>query len=145
MLERGATTVWEAWNGIDRDGQPHESLNHYSKGAVIAFLHEYVAGIRPASAGYDRVDIRPQIDARLTWAEGTLLTRHGLIRSRWEVRDDQIDITVRLPAHTSGTLLLPDGTQRELGGGDAAFTVGRPRPGQRIPYPDTRRGLTLRG
>ncbi|GAA4343922.1 family 78 glycoside hydrolase catalytic domain [Microbacterium rhizosphaerae] len=145
MLERGATTVWEAWNGIDRDGDPHESLNHYSKGAVIAFLHEYVAGIRPASAGYDRVDIRPQIDARLTWAEGTLLTRHGLIRSRWEVRDDQIDITVRLPAHTSGTLFLPDGTQCELGGGDAVFTVARPRPGQRIPYPDTRRGLTLRG
>ena len=25
---------------------PFESLNHYSKGAVVSFLHQYVAGIR---------------------------------------------------------------------------------------------------
>ncbi len=45
MVERGATTVWEIWEGIDADGHPHESLNHYCKGAVISFLHNYVAGI----------------------------------------------------------------------------------------------------
>ena len=46
MIDRGATTVWERWNGVDADGVPFESLNHYSKGAVIMFLHRYVAGIR---------------------------------------------------------------------------------------------------
>ena len=44
MIDRGATTVWERWEGIDDDGVPHESLNHYSKGAVISFLHRYTAG-----------------------------------------------------------------------------------------------------
>ena len=48
MIDRGATTVWERWEGIDEDGVPHESLNHYSKGAVIGFLHRYVAGLRAA-------------------------------------------------------------------------------------------------
>ena len=43
MIDRGATTMWERWNGIDADGVLHESLNHYSKGAVISFLHRYVA------------------------------------------------------------------------------------------------------
>ena len=47
MVERGATTVWEEWEGIDADGVAHASLNHYSKGAVISFLHRYVAGIQP--------------------------------------------------------------------------------------------------
>ena len=46
MVDRGATTMWERWDGIDADGVPHESLNHYSKGAVISFLHRYVAGLR---------------------------------------------------------------------------------------------------
>ena len=46
MIAKGATTVWERWEGIDDDGVPHESLNHYSKGAVISFLHGYTAGIR---------------------------------------------------------------------------------------------------
>ncbi len=44
MVDRGATTVWESWAGIDADGVANESLNHYSKGAVISFLHRYVAG-----------------------------------------------------------------------------------------------------
>ena len=46
MIDRGATTIWEHWEGIDEDGVPHESLNHYSKGAVISFLHRYVAGLQ---------------------------------------------------------------------------------------------------
>ena len=50
MIDRGATTMWERWDGVDADGVPHESLNHYSKGAVISFLHRYVAGLRRAGA-----------------------------------------------------------------------------------------------
>src|SRR4029077_18886081 len=46
MVDRGATTVWEEWGGIDAAGVPHASLNHYSKGAVITFLHQYVAGLQ---------------------------------------------------------------------------------------------------
>ena len=46
MIDRGATTIWEHWEGIDDDGVAHASLNHYSKGAVISFLHRYVAGIQ---------------------------------------------------------------------------------------------------
>jgi hypothetical protein len=46
MRARGATTVWEEWEGIDADGVPHASLNHYSKGAVITFLHRYTPACR---------------------------------------------------------------------------------------------------
>jgi alpha-L-rhamnosidase len=48
MIDRGATTMWEPWNGVDEFGVPHESLNHYSKGAVASFLHRYTAS-RPLS------------------------------------------------------------------------------------------------
>jgi alpha-L-rhamnosidase len=40
MLSRGATTMWERWDGEEG------SLNHYSKGAVVSFLYSHVAGIR---------------------------------------------------------------------------------------------------
>ena len=43
MIDRGATTVWESWEGVDADGGAHDSLNHYSKGAVISFLHQFAA------------------------------------------------------------------------------------------------------
>src|SRR5258708_13086543 len=54
----GATTVWERWDGIDADGGPFESLNHYSKGAVITFLHRYVAG-DPAAGRRSRLPALP--------------------------------------------------------------------------------------
>ena len=43
---KGATTVWETWTGIDENGKPHESLNHYSYGAICGWLFGGVCGIR---------------------------------------------------------------------------------------------------
>ncbi len=60
MIDRGATTMWERWNGVDDDGVPHESLNHYSKGAVVSFLHRYTAGLAPTSPGYRTFAVRPR-------------------------------------------------------------------------------------
>lgn len=138
MLERGATTVWEAWNGMDAEGRPHESLNHYSKGAVITFLHEYVAGIRPLSPGYARVGIRPHLDHRLTWAEGALDTVRGRVRSRWAVDGDHVAVEVNIPTGTSALVELPDGSTQEVGGGEHTWHVARPQPSTRTPYTDRR-------
>ena len=57
--------------GIDDDGTADASLNHYSKGAVISFLHTYVAGIQALDdhPGYRRFRIAPQPGGGLTWAE----------------------------------------------------------------------------
>jgi len=138
MLERGATTVWEAWNGVDAEGRPHESLNHYSKGAVIAFLHEYVAGIRPLAPGYARVGIRPHLDDRLTWAEGALDTVRGGVRSRWTLEGHEVVVEVGLPAGVAARVELPDGTVREVEGGEHSWRVARPAPSPRTPYADRR-------
>ena len=55
MIERGATTVWEHWDGVRADGTAHDSLNHHSKGAVVSFLHRYVARIDLDDATVDVV------------------------------------------------------------------------------------------
>ncbi len=49
MSER-TSTIWEDWDGVRADGTASHSLNHYSKGAVISFLHRYVAGLELAGA-----------------------------------------------------------------------------------------------
>ena len=68
MVDRGATTLWEHWDGVDSRGAPRGSLNHYSKGAVATFLHRYVAGLRPASPGYRQFEVRPRPGGGITWA-----------------------------------------------------------------------------
>ena len=68
MVERGATTVWESWEGVDAEGVAHDSLNHYSKGAVVSFLHRCVAGIAAArrGAGVSPLPGRPRTAGRGT-------------------------------------------------------------------------------
>ena len=90
MIDRGATTVWERWNGVDADGVPHESLNHYSKGAVISFLHRYVAGIELLDDGpaYRRFRIRPRPGGGLPGSTRRTSRRTGGSRCRWRLDAD---------------------------------------------------------
>lgn len=44
-VNKGANTMWETWTGIDAEGKPHESLNHYSYGAICGWLFGGVCGI----------------------------------------------------------------------------------------------------
>ena len=48
-VNKGATTMWEHWNGIKEDGSfwsaDMNSFNHYAYGAVGDWLYGVVAGI----------------------------------------------------------------------------------------------------
>jgi alpha-L-rhamnosidase len=117
MLERGATTIWEDWHGIDADGVPHASLNHYSKGAVIRFLHTHLAGLQPANAatsdtvGYRRFAVKPRPGGGVTSAQADLDTPHGTARVAWRLAGDEaaFELTVTVPAGTEASVEMPDG------------------------------------
>lgn len=92
-VTKGATTIWEHWDGITEDGgfwDPHmNSFNHYAYGAVADWVYCVAAGIQAQEEfpGYEKVRIAPVPDPRLDWLEASLKTRHGLIRSRWQKQD----------------------------------------------------------
>ncbi|MFP3466498.1 family 78 glycoside hydrolase catalytic domain [Leifsonia sp. SIMBA_070] len=123
MLDRGATTIWEDWDGVDEEGRAHESLNHYSKGAVIRFLHTHLLGLdqAPDSVAWESFVLRPVPGGGVTWAEGTHTTSQGTIEASWRIADGTMTISGRVPAATRGVVVLPDGRTVEVGPG--AFTV----------------------
>lgn len=123
MLDRGATTIWESWEGIDEDGTPHESLNHYSKGAVITFLHEYIAGIRPDEnhPGYEHFTIEPKPGHGLTQAWATLRTGRGTITSAWRKDNETFTLDVTVPAGATARIFMPTGTLHTAGPGSHSF------------------------
>ena len=45
-VKKGATTIWENWDGINEKGEVKASLNHYSYGAVCGWLFSDVCGIQ---------------------------------------------------------------------------------------------------
>ena len=120
MIDRGATTMWERWDGVDRHGRPTDSLNHYSKGAVITFLHRYTAGIQPVDDGpaYRRFRIAPSPGGGLKWAAASLETPYGRIESAWHLDDNDLMLRVRVPAGTSAEIILTDGRTEIVGPGE---------------------------
>ncbi|MBW9094961.1 family 78 glycoside hydrolase catalytic domain [Microbacterium jejuense] len=128
MVDRGATTIWEDWEGIDENGVAHDSLNHYSKGAVIRFLHTHTLGLRqdPDSIAWEKVTIAPVPAPGMAWARGTHNGPQGEIAVEWRIEGDSIRITADIPAGTAARIIFPDGTVASAGHGRFDQTAGLP-------------------
>ncbi|WP_171075042.1 alpha-L-rhamnosidase [Nonomuraea basaltis] len=115
MLNRGGTTFWENWDGVDGD-VALGSLNHYSKGAAMRFLYSHVVGLRqsPASAGWREFVVAPVPGGGLTHASATLHTVQGVIEAAWTRTDDDLTLTVTVPEGASATALLPGAPPKPL-------------------------------
>ena len=106
-VTKGATTIWETWEGIKEDGTPSASLNHYSPGAVVDFLHRKVAGIDIAEPGYQRISIHPMPGGGLTSARAAYESVHGLIVSEWKKENGRMWLNITIPANTRALVTLP--------------------------------------
>jgi alpha-L-rhamnosidase len=116
MVDRGATTMWEEWEGVDSRGVPHGSLNHYSKGAVAAFLHRYVAGLRPAEPGYRTFEVRPRPGGGITAATTRHVSPYGPIEVSWRL-SGSVELDLLVPPGTRATVVLPGAEPRGVGPG----------------------------
>lgn len=125
MVDRGATTMWEAWNGIGPDGTAQQSLNHYSKGAVVSFLHRYTAGLRqaPGSAAYEQIIIEPRPGAGLSSASTSHRGPQGLVSASWRIDDGELTLNAVVPAGTSAEVRLPGRAGAVVGPGTHTFSV----------------------
>lgn len=123
MVDRGATTIWEEWEGIDDKGNAHESLNHYSKGAVIRFLHTHVLGLRQesSSVAWESFLVAPVPGGGLTWARGHHDGPQGRIEASWKLEGDDLEVTVVVPPGSSARVVFPSGRTEVAGAGRSTF------------------------
>ncbi|MEU9350636.1 family 78 glycoside hydrolase catalytic domain [Streptomyces griseoloalbus] len=110
-VTQGATTVWERWDAIRPDGSRHPSemtsYNHYALGAVTAWLHQSVGGLRPTEPGHRRMSIAPRPGPGLSHASLRHLTVHGEVRVAWRVTASDVTVEVTVPPGTEATVTLP--------------------------------------
>ena len=123
MKDLGATTVWERWEGYDHDGHPSESHNHYSKGAVISFLHQYIAGLRPdPNQTYaTQLTVQPLPLGDLTWAKASHRTSNGELISHWTRSGENFQLNLTVPQGCTAYVVLPDGARHTATGGVHTF------------------------
>ena len=121
-VSKGATTVWEHWDGIKPDGtfwdDDMNSYNHYAYGSVADWVFSVACGIRPAEPGYARVRIAPQPDPRLNHLCAVLDTVHGRVRSFWKYTENGIRYEIDTPVPAE---IVLNGKVRTVGKGSYIF------------------------
>ena len=117
-VTRGATTIWERWDGIKPDSTFQNpgmnSFNHYAYGAIGEWLYKSVAGINQKTAGYKEISIHPVIGGKLTHAKGLLHSMYGEIESSWNLNQTNFELSVEIPANTKGKIVLPNALMEQV-------------------------------
>ncbi|HVJ17778.1 MAG TPA: family 78 glycoside hydrolase catalytic domain [Polyangiaceae bacterium] len=112
-INKGATTIWERWDGIQEDGNfqtpTMNSFNHYSFGAVGEWMYGTVAGIEldEASPGYKHFFVRPRVGGGLSSARAEYDSIHGRIVSSWSAEGGTFTLEVTVPVGSTAHVVLP--------------------------------------
>ncbi|MBR5296477.1 MAG: family 78 glycoside hydrolase catalytic domain [Parabacteroides sp.] len=103
MLDNGATTMWEHWNG-------ERSHIHNCYNGIGSWFYQALAGIRPdeQAPGYKHFFIEPQMIESLTWVEASQNTPYGTIKVRWEKNKQTLNLHITVPNGSTATLILPN-------------------------------------
>src|SRR6266550_4712138 len=128
-ITRGATTMWERWDGIRPDSSFEDpgmnSFNHYAFGAVGDWMYQNIGGIDldAAAPGYRRSRIAPRPGAGLTSASASLETAYGMLKSAWSLEGRRFVLDVAVPANTSAEVTLWDARVADVREGGVSLTA----------------------
>jgi alpha-L-rhamnosidase len=126
MVDHGATTVWELWNGDTADPAMNSGNHVMLVGDLGIWMYEYLGGIRtdPQHPGFGRIVIRPYPVGDLTHVKASYGSIRGQIESAWTIEQGKFKLRVTIPAGTTATIMLPAAGPVLEGGKDAAKAEG---------------------
>ena len=100
MLDSGATTLWENWNG-------EASNNHPMFGACVSTFFENILGIKQSesSCGFEKIIISPAENNLLSFAKGYITTVKGKISVEYRKDGNETEFVIDLCGGADGELV----------------------------------------
>ena len=107
MLENGATTIWELWNG-DAAHPRMNSQNHVMMlGDLLVWYYENLAGIKSAANGFQRIIMKPELINGLDDVEANHKSIQGKIASSWKRKKDTFEWDITIPVNAKAQVYIP--------------------------------------
>jgi alpha-L-rhamnosidase len=109
MVEKGATTIWELWNGDKADPSMNSGNHVMLVGDLVIWFYEYLAGIKsdPNEPGFKHIVMRPTPVGDLHAVRATHNSPYGLIESSWQRNAQKFTWDVRVPVNSTATVYVP--------------------------------------
>ena len=109
MLEQGATTLWEQWNG-------YWSRIHSCFTSPCNWLYQGLAGIQadPEAPGFKNVIIKPEVVGDVTWVKAHHDSPYGRVVSSWKKEAGKLTLNVEIPPNSTATVHVPATGNEEI-------------------------------
>lgn len=115
-LKRGATCLWETWDG-------GASRNHIMFGDLSAWFYAYLGGFRHSVKfpGYKYLEIMPVPPKGLDHVRAAY---RGYV-SEWTQKNGKFSLKVTVPKDSKALVIMPDGARHECGSGEHSFACAK--------------------
>jgi alpha-L-rhamnosidase len=109
MIENGATTIWELWNGNTADPAMNSGNHVMLVGDLVTWCYEELAGIKPDPdrPAFKRIIMKPHPVGDLNAVRATHNSPYGRITSEWHRSGGAFTWDVVVPPNTTATIYMP--------------------------------------
>jgi alpha-L-rhamnosidase len=114
MIENGATTIWELWNGNTANPWMNSQNHVMLLGDLLTWYYENIAGIKSGKPGFEQIIMKPEIPDGLNSVKASFKSIHGLISSQWRNQPGRFSWKITIPANTSALAYIPANNESEV-------------------------------
>jgi alpha-L-rhamnosidase len=107
MIDNGATTIWELWNGNTADPKMNSQNHVMMLGDLLIWYYENLAGIKAESPAFKKITMKPEMINGLDQVTAGYHSAYGLIKSSYSKTSSKFNWKVSIPANTTATLYIP--------------------------------------
>jgi len=114
MIDHGATTIWELWNG-DTAAPKMNSQNHVMMlGDLLIWYYENLAGIKAEGAAFKKIIMKPEMISGLNSVTASYNSAYGLIKSSYSKTANQFNWKITIPPNTTALVYIPANNRDEV-------------------------------
>jgi len=109
MIDNGATTIWELWNGNTADPSMNSGNHVMLLGDLMSWYYEDLAGIstEKSEPGFKKIVMKPNFVKGLNFVKASHNSPYGVIKSEWKREDNKLTWDIIIPANTSAIVQFP--------------------------------------
>lgn len=109
MVKKGATTIWELWNGDTADPAMNSANHVMLLGDLIIWYYEDLAGIKcaPDAIAYKKLIMAPVFPEGLNTVSASYESVYGEIKSAWKKDNGSFSWDITIPGNTSAIVRIP--------------------------------------
>ena len=115
MVQNGATTIWELWNGNTANPEMNSQNHVMLLGDLLIWLYEDLGGIKSdaVETGFKKIIIKPSFVKDLDYVKASHDSPYGKIESHWKREGSSLTWSISVPANTSAEVYMPAGFDKE--------------------------------